>query len=88
MATIVLLGEGLLSHDYQYIDMPILFTHGDSDTQTCPVASRKLANMIPSKDKTYLNFNGCFHELHNEIAEDRNKVIQSYLDWIKSQLKN
>lgn len=88
MATVVLMGEDLMSYGYQDITVPILFTHGDCDTQTSPTASRAFANKIPSKDKTYLSFNGCFHELHNELAEDRAKVIKSYCDWIKTQLKN
>ena len=75
-----------MQEDYKEIKVPILFTHGDKDTQTCPEASRRFANKIPSKDKTYLSFNGCYHELHNELAEDRAKVIKSYCDWIKSQI--
>lgn len=88
VVTIVLMGEELMAEEYKDIDVPILFTHGDCDTQTSPVASRAFANKIPSKDKTYLSFSGCFHELHNEIAEDRAKVIKSYCDWIKTQLKS
>jgi alpha-beta hydrolase superfamily lysophospholipase len=109
VTTIVLLGENLLKSEYQTLDMPMLITHGEKDTQTwycfssqslfhdtgganqctrrnvlSPIASKKLVDQAPSKDKKHVTFPGCLHELHNELEEDRKKVIQLYVDWILS----
>jgi alpha-beta hydrolase superfamily lysophospholipase len=42
---------------------------------------------VVSIDKTYQEWTGFVHELHNEPSEDRLKVITSYVDWIRMRCK-
>jgi acylglycerol lipase len=81
------MGEGLLSESYKTFNVPLLMTHGTNDTQTSPQGSKKFYELIPSKDKTYESFPGCYHELHNEIEPDRQKIIKTYIDWILYRCK-
>lgn len=55
-------------------EMPILLVHGSGDLVTSHLASRDFFKAIPSKDKTYKEYDGAYHEIHNDIG--REAVIQ------------
>ena len=67
------------------LKLPLLVAHGTKDTLTCPKASKKFVENSLSKDKTYQEWSGFVHELHNEPLEDRVKVIASYVEWIQKR---
>jgi acylglycerol lipase len=68
-------------------NLPILIAHGTKDSLTCPKASKMFIERVVSIDKTYQEWTGFVHELHNEPSEDRLKVITSYVDWIRVRCK-
>ena len=87
LTTVVLTGEELLSQGYSKINMPVLITHGDHDTQTSPIASKKFFDLLSIKDKTYVSLADCYHETHNEPEPDRSKVIKLWIEWILARAK-
>ncbi|KAI8892598.1 Alpha/Beta hydrolase protein [Globomyces pollinis-pini] len=66
----------------QTFKMPIYLTHGTADGLTCPKASKKFMELIPSSDKTFKEFPGYYHELHNEPINDRKVIVDGYIGWI------
>jgi len=75
-------GELLLTSAAK-ITTPVLVVHGTVDPINKFSAAKQMFEHISSSDKTFLGFEGCYHELHHELAEDRQKVIKDYIDWIE-----
>ncbi|CAG8594722.1 5828_t:CDS:2 [Paraglomus occultum] len=65
---------------YKEITLPVLIAHGNKDPITCFKTAKQLFDKIPSTDKTFREWDGLYHELHNEYEKDR--VIEEYIDWI------
>jgi acylglycerol lipase len=65
--------------------LPLLISHGTNDKLTCCEASKEFFNKVKSADKTYQEWDSFFHELHNEPADDRAKVLNLYVEWIKAR---
>jgi len=76
-------GRALLKERHQDIRMPILLTHGSADKITCHRATKEFFDKLTCEDKTYREWEGGFHELHNDLEKD--KVIDEYIQWIKSR---
>ncbi|CAG8445117.1 7489_t:CDS:10 [Acaulospora morrowiae] len=70
----------ILDKKYKSITSPIYICHGSADLITCPKSSKELYDKISSKDKTYREWEGLYHEMHNEIEKD--KVIDDYIQWL------
>ncbi|RHZ78803.1 hypothetical protein Glove_156g43 [Diversispora epigaea] len=71
----------LINHKkYENITLPIYFSHGSKDAIACPKASKEMFEKITFKDKTYREWEGLYHELHNEYEKDQ--VIDEYIKWI------
>ncbi|GIV66723.1 MAG: lysophospholipase [Chloroflexota bacterium] len=67
------------------INVPVLLLHGNSDKLTSVEGSRELAE----KNRqliTYVEWDGGYHELHNEPDKDR--VFEVILDWLENQLQD
>ncbi|ORZ19303.1 Alpha/Beta hydrolase protein [Lobosporangium transversale] len=81
-------GKLLLTERYKEItaDVPLLICHGDKDGLTDAAASKQFFDKVQVKDKEYKLYEGHFHELHNEPEEERRKVIDYYIEWIKKHL--
>lgn len=65
-------------------DFPFLILHGTADRLTNPTGSQFLVDRSPSKDKTFLNFEGAYHELLNDL--DREEVLEAILGWVKKRI--
>lgn len=68
------------------ISFPVLVQHGNDDKITSYKASKEFAekaNKI-NKDITYKEWDGMYHELHNEIEKD--KVFEFVARWIEKKL--
>ncbi|KAJ3314588.1 hypothetical protein HDV04_006147 [Boothiomyces sp. JEL0838] len=81
------MGTNLDTKWYKDFTLPLLVTHGSEDKITCPVGSKQFVENCASKDKTHRQFEGLRHELHNELAADRQIVFSVYVDWILSHAK-
>jgi alpha-beta hydrolase superfamily lysophospholipase len=64
------------------IKIPTLLMHGNADTITSHKTTSELSRKIPNA--TYVEWEGCYHELHHEDVRD--KVFSSILDWINEKL--
>lgn len=68
------------------LNIPVLLQHGNSD----PIISHKASRLFYERAKKlnknieYKEWEGMYHELHNEIEND--KVFQLVYDWISKQL--
>lgn len=64
-------GESLLlPENTSRFHKPILLVHGSGDMVTSHVASKRFIAAIPSKDKTYKEYDGVYHELHNDLGRE------------------
>lgn len=75
----------LLPENTSRLTMPILLCHGDKDIVTSHLASRKFIEAVASKDKTYKEYPGSYHEIHNDL--DRDVVIKDCIEWLTSHSK-
>ncbi|MFX3632258.1 MAG: lysophospholipase [Candidatus Pristimantibacillus sp.] len=76
-------GEWAIEHGNQ-LTMPILLMHGDADRITSYKASAELADHIGDKSCEFITWEGCYHELHNDL--DADQVIDTIARWLKRQL--
>jgi alpha-beta hydrolase superfamily lysophospholipase len=49
------------------LQLPLLMIHGTADTITAPADSRRFFDNVSSPDKTYIAYDGGYHESHNDI---------------------
>jgi len=66
---------------------PLLILHGGADDITDHKASEQFSNKVSSSDKTLKIYPGLYHEIHNELKEAREEVIQNILDWLLGHCK-
>ncbi len=68
------------------ISLPVLIQHGNDDKITSYKASKEFVEKakIINKDITYKEWDGMYHELHNELEKD--KVFEFVADWIMKKL--
>ncbi|QRW10594.1 alpha/beta hydrolase family protein [Ceratobasidium sp. AG-Ba] len=63
-------------------ELPLLVLHGTGDKVcSCP-AAEKFVKEAPAKDKTFVPFDGGFHELHNEPDGVQEKLIETVAGWV------
>ncbi len=75
-------GERLLTESYRRWTVPsLLIAHGTKDKLTSHVASKEFIDKVPISDKKYVEWDGLYHELHNE--PEQMNVIADYVNWIK-----
>jgi acylglycerol lipase len=64
--------------------IPVLILHGTHDNLCSPDGSRVVLQKIASKDKTYIPYQGYYHEILNEPQKDR--VRQDILAWLNKRV--
>lgn len=64
----------------------LLIMHGEDDKVSGVEGSRLLADKLGRKQAQLVIFPGLYHELHNELESDRNKVFQSMKLWLIKQM--
>jgi len=67
------------------LDIPYLMMHGDCDGICSHEGTKEFHSKTASADKTLKIYPGCFHELHNEASEDREKVFADLLAWLDAR---
>jgi alpha-beta hydrolase superfamily lysophospholipase len=66
------------------IKIPVLIQLGSKDTAFS--GQRELFEMIGAKDKTFKLYEGLKHEVYNELAADRAKVLADLKNWLDGHL--
>jgi alpha-beta hydrolase superfamily lysophospholipase len=67
------------------IHWPLLVMQGSADRLVSPDLTRQFAGRAPKELVTYKEWEGYYHELHNEPEKDQ--VIQVMLDWLTAKNK-
>ena len=62
------------------ITIPVLFQSGSQDKIILGAEER--FNHITTKDKTLKIYPGLFHEVYNELEDDRKQVLHDLADWL------
>ncbi len=63
----------------------LLITHGTADRMTSPEASRRFYEKVASNNKTYIAYEGGYHEGHNDIHRER--VTIDIAQWLEEQIR-
>lgn len=79
-ANILDAGTYMLNEGYRKFNKPVLIAFGTADKMTSYQAARDFYDKLDVVDKTFLSFDGLFHELHNEPEQDA--VLRSYVAWL------
>jgi len=66
---------------------PLLIMHGGADDITDHKTSEEFSKKVSSTDKTLKIYPGLYHEIHNELPEAREEVIQTILNWLLAHSK-
>ena len=66
------------------IKIPVLIQLGSKDTAFS--GQRQLFEMIGAKDKTFKLYEGLKHEVYNELAADRAKVLADLKNWLDGHI--
>jgi acylglycerol lipase len=64
------------------LTVPLLAIHGSGDPITPPEGSRIVHDGASSQDKTLRMYDGLYHEMLNERAEDRARVLDDLMAWL------
>jgi alpha-beta hydrolase superfamily lysophospholipase len=66
------------------LQIPVLMIHGTSDRITSPEVSREFFELVTCADKTYLAYEGGYHESHNDLHHPQ--VTADIVRWLDSHL--
>lgn len=64
------------------LKLPLLIQHGSDDKLAGVSGSQMVIDKCGSSDKTLKVYEGLYHEIYNELAEDRAVVMKDLRDWI------
>ena len=63
------------------LKLPVLVQKGSDDTAVTGI--EELVKAFKTKDLTYHLYEGLYHEVYNELEEDRMKVLKDLSDWLE-----
>lgn len=64
------------------LTLPLLLVHGSEDRLVSVQGSRMVYERASSADKTLEIYDGLFHEVLNELPEDRQRVLADIVAWL------
>lgn len=70
------------ARDLGALTLPILLVHGTADRLVPPVASEHVRDRVASDDVTLRLYPELRHEVFNELAEDRERVLGDVAAWL------
>jgi lysophospholipase len=82
--TEVLKHQGLALKDAERVQVPVLVQQGGADTSSDPAMSRRFSELARGH---YREYPGCLHEVLNELAEDRKRVLADLSSWVLARAK-
>lgn len=68
------------------IKLPLLIQHGGGDRLAGVGGSRMVVERAGSRDKSLKVYDGLYHEIFNELPEDRRKVFSDLSGWIGARV--
>jgi alpha-beta hydrolase superfamily lysophospholipase len=68
------------------LHLPILLMHGGEDKLAGVSGSWMVHNGVSSSDKRVLVYEGLYHEIFNELQEDRKRVLDDLAKWIERHI--
>jgi alpha-beta hydrolase superfamily lysophospholipase len=72
----------LLPDQAAELEIPLLVAHGSEDRLAPLAGGRLVYEQAASSDKTMKVYDGFFHEILNELPEDRERVLADILGWL------
>ncbi len=66
------------------ISIPVLFQTGEKDPLV--IHADKLFSFVKAKDSTLKIYDELYHEVYNELEEDRNRVLSDLNEWLDNHL--
>lgn len=66
------------------LQLPLLMIHGAADIITSPTDSRRFFDNVTGSDKTYIAYEGGYHESHNDIHSPQ--VVADISAWLLARL--
>jgi len=79
-------GVRYLNKNYKLNTKPLLMLHGTDDKIVPESFSKKLFDKYTQEDKTYIKYEGMWHEILNE--KDNQKVYQDIVNWLDNRVLN
>jgi alpha-beta hydrolase superfamily lysophospholipase len=76
-------GPWVLNHAREWV-LPLLLMQGTKDHIVSPEATARFAAAIPQNLITFKEWQGLYHEIHNEFEKEM--VIQIMLDWLNQYI--
>lgn len=80
---IIMTGEEALAMAGSF-PLPLLLMHGNSDRITSCLASRQFAKRVPAGRCTFKEWDGLYHELHNE--PEQRDVLRTMIEWLNTRM--
>lgn len=77
-------GKYIIDHAAEF-PLPLLLMQGSADRIVNPPLTKLFANTAPLSKITYKEWEGFYHELHNE--PEKAKVLKTMVDWLNQELK-
>ncbi len=77
---------GIVLKNADVIKTPILITHGKEDGLVDYKGSEELFKKISFEDKQLIIYPNLYHETHNELRPERDKVLENLHTWLKKHL--
>ncbi|HMA67127.1 MAG TPA: alpha/beta hydrolase, partial [Desulfosalsimonadaceae bacterium] len=68
------------------ITVPVLLQVAGDDHLVNPEATSKFAGELTVEDKTLLVYEGLYHEIYNETADSREKVLTDLENWLTERI--
>lgn len=69
----------------RHLTLPLLILHGGDDQIAAPEGSRRLHALAGASDKTVRIYEGCYHEIFNEL--ERQRVLDDVAAWLRARLR-
>ncbi|NKI19293.1 alpha/beta hydrolase [Spongiibacter sp. KMU-166] len=70
---------------FPQLRLPMLVMHGSDDQLIPASASEYLFEHCGSEDKTLKIYDGLYHEILNELPDDREQVMDDILEWVSAR---
>ncbi len=64
--------------------VPLLIQHGEADSIARPDGSQRFVTNVTEPDKTYIEYPGAFHQVHNDLCHQQ--VTSDLLNWLEQHL--
>ncbi|ESA34708.1 lysophospholipase [Leptolyngbya sp. Heron Island J] len=68
-----------------YLTLPLLILHGMADKVADPSVSQEFFEGLPQRNKTFISYEGAYHELYNEI--NQTEIMKDINNWLEDHVK-